>query len=599
MTDLKRIRNFCIIAHIDHGKSTLADRILELTHMVPEREMRAQYLDKLDLERERGITIKAQSVRIPFTAEDGIEYEFNLIDTPGHVDFTYEVSRSLSACEGALLVVDAAQGVEAQTLANVNMAMEHNLEIIPVINKVDLPSARPDEVKQQIEELIGLDASDAFLCSAKTGLGIREILEAVVKRVPPPKKSDSDRLQALIFDSTFDNYRGVVLFCVVRSGELRKGDEIVLMASGARYEVDEIGVFESEMKPINYLGVGEVGYIIASIKDIRTVRVGDTVTHYRAPAAKALPGYTEIKPVVFAGFYPLDADEYDTLRDSVEKLKLNDASFFCEAESSQALGFGFRCGFLGLLHMEIIQQRLEREFNANLITTFPSVVYHVYKTDGTMVTVDNPSHLPPVPNIERIEEPMVEVTVLTPSTYLGNVLQLCQTKRGVQKKMAFPHQGQAMVVYELPLAEIIIDFHDRLKSVSQGFASFNYEPTNYQKSDIVKMDILVNGENVDALSCLVHRGQAEYRGRMATEKLKDAIPQHQFKIPIQAAIGGKIIARETISALRKDVTAKCYGGDITRKRKLLEKQKAGKKRMKQVGSVTVPQEAFLAVLKSD
>lgn len=596
---LNHIRNFSIIAHIDHGKSTLADRMLQMTGLVSDRDMREQYLDKMDLERERGITIKAQSVHLPYKAANGEMYEFNLIDTPGHVDFTYEVSRSLAACEGALLVVDAAQGVEAQTLANVYMALEHDLEIIPIINKVDLPAARPEEIKAEIEEMVGIDASNALLCSAKTGLGVSEILESIVTHVPPPNKPDDDYLRGLIFDSTFDAYRGVVLFCAIRSGILKKGDEILLMAGNARYEVTELGVFQPEMKPCKCLQCGDVGYVIAAIKDIRSVRVGDTVTHQRRPAPNAMPGYQEVKPVVFAGFYPVDADEYDSLRDAVEKLKLNDASFFCEAESSQALGFGFRCGFLGLLHMEIIQQRLEREYDANLITTAPSVIYHVYKTDGTLEKVDNPSHLPPVGNIDKIEEPMVEVTTLCPSPYLGNVIKLCQEKRGVQKNLVFPRENHAMAIYTMPLGEIILDFHDRLKSVTQGYASFNYDPAGYQRADIVRLDIMVNGEPVDALSMLVHREMAEYRGRQAAEKLKDSIPKHQFKIPIQATIGGKIIARETISALRKDVTSKCYGGDITRKRKLLEKQKAGKKRMKQVGQVTVPQEAFLNVLKSD
>jgi GTP-binding protein LepA len=599
MSDLSLIRNFCIIAHIDHGKSTLADRMIELTGLVAHRDMREQYLDKLDLERERGITIKAQAVRLTYRSPAGPTYQFNLIDTPGHVDFTYEVSRSLAACQGALLVVDAAQGVEAQTLANVYMAINHNLEIVPVINKVDLASADVEETRRQIEDIVGIDASNAILCSAKTGLGVAELFEAIVERIPPPPKPESDRLQALIFDSTYDSYRGVVLFCAVRTGPLRKGDKILLMASDSTYDVTEVGTFEPDMNPRAELATGEVGYIVAGIKNIRSVRVGDTVTLARHPAETALHGYDEIKPVVFAGFYPIDADEYDSLADAIEKLKLNDASFFCEAESSQALGFGFRCGFLGLLHMEVIQQRLEREFSANLITTTPSVVYHVYRTDGKMIQVDNPLHLPPVTSIDRIEEPIVEVTVLTPADYLGNVIQLCQTKRGVQKGLSFPRQKHAMLVYEIPLAEIILDFHDRLKSVSQGYASFNYDPKGYQEAPIVKLDILINGEPVDALSFLVHRDQAEYRGRIFVERLKEVIPRQQFKIPLQATIGAKIIARETISALRKDVTAKCYGGDITRKRKLLEKQKAGKKRMKQIGSVHVPQEAFLAVLKAD
>ena len=599
MTDLSHIRNFSIIAHIDHGKSTLADRMLQSTGLVSDREMREQYLDKMDIERERGITIKAQAVRLPFKAADGKNYQFNLIDTPGHVDFTYEVSRSLAACEGALLVVDAAQGVEAQTLANVYMALEHDLEIIPVINKIDLPSAQPEEARRQIEEVIGIDASDAILCSAKTGVGVDEILEAIVHRIPQPPKPDCEELRALIFDSAFDTYRGVVLFCAVRSGELRADDDIRLMASNVRYKVDEIGTFEPEMKPQKVLGPGEAGYVIASIKDIRSVRVGDTVTHVRKGAEKPLPGYEEVKPVVFAGFYPVDADEYEDLRDAIERLKLNDASFFCEAESCKALGFGFRCGFLGLLHMEIIQERLEREYNCSLVTTAPSVIYHVYKTSGEMLPVDNPTHLPDPAEISRIEEPIVEVTILVPGEYLGNVIQLCQDKRGEQKSLAFPRQNHAMLVYELPLGEIILDFHDRLKSVSQGYASFNYEPKGYAPSKIIKLDILINGEPVDALSTLVHEEMAEGRGRAMATTLVEEIPRQQFRIPIQAAIGGKIVARETIRAVRKDVTAKCYGGDITRKRKLLEKQKAGKKRMKQVGQVHIPQDAFLAVLKSE
>jgi GTP-binding protein LepA len=599
MQDRDRIRNFCIIAHIDHGKSTLADRMLELTGVVPEREMRDQYLDKMDLERERGITIKAQAVRLPYRAADGLLYELNVIDTPGHVDFTYEVSRSLAACQGALLVVDAAQGVEAQTLANVYMAIGHDLEVIPIINKIDLPSADPEETRRQIEEVIGIDASNAVLCSAKTGQGIQEVMTAIIERVPPPPAPSSDRLQALVFDSTYDPFRGVVLFCAVRSGILRGGDQILLMASGARYEIAEIGTFSPEMTPCDTLEPGEVGYIIASIKNIRSVRVGDTVTHAHKPAEQALPDYADIQPVVFAGFYPLDADAYDDLRDAVEKLKLNDASFFCEPESCKALGFGFRCGFLGLLHMEIIQQRLEREFDANLLTTAPSVVYHVHRTDGRMVPVDNASHMPSPTEVQRVEEPFVDVTILLPGDYLGNVIQLCQGKRGVQKSLNFPRQNYAVLLYEMPLAEIILDFHDRLKSVSQGYASFSYEPIGCRPAPIVKLDLLINGEPVDALSILVHRDQAETRGRAMAEALKEAIPRQQFRIPIQAAIGGKIIARETISALRKDVTAKCYGGDITRKRKLLEKQKAGKKRMKQIGQVNVPQEAFLAVLKSE
>ena len=599
MSSLSHIRNFCIIAHIDHGKSTLADRILERTGAVASGAMRAQYLDQLDLERERGITIKASAVRLAYRARNGGVYRCNLIDTPGHVDFSCEVSRSLAACEGALLVVDATQGVQAQTLANTYLALEHDLELIPVINKVDLAAARPDDVRREIEDVIGIDASGAILCSAKTGLGVEAVLEAVVARVPPPKTPPDDILRALIFDSIFDPYRGVVMFCVVRSGVISAGDQIVLLAGNVKYEVAEVGVFAPEMRPAEALGPGEVGYLIAGIKDIRAVRVGDTVTHAQRRAPAPLKGYREVKPVVFAGVYPVDADAYDNLRDAVEKLQLNDASFLCEAESSRALGFGFRCGFLGLLHMEIVQERLEREFGASLITTFPNVVYRVRTTDGGEHRVDNPARMPDVAAVALVTEPLVEVTVLTPAQYLGNVIPLCQSKRGMQKSLDFPHPNHAMLVYTMPLAEILIDFHDRLKAVSQGYASFNYEACGYAPADIVKLDILINGEPVDALSVLVHRDNAASRGRQMVERLKENIPRHQFKIPLQAAIGGKIVARETISALRKDVTAKCYGGDVTRKRKLLEKQKAGKKRMKQVGQVTVPQKAFLAVLKAD
>ncbi|MBN1418225.1 MAG: elongation factor 4 [Planctomycetes bacterium] len=598
-TNLDHIRNFSIVAHIDHGKSTLADRILERTGAVSAREMRDQYLDKLEIERERGITVKAQAVRLAYRARDGRTYAFNLIDTPGHVDFAYEVSRSLAACEGALLLVDAAQGVEAQTLANAYLAVEHELDIVSVINKVDLPTARPDEARRQLEDVVGIDASDAILCSAKTGLGVDEILEAVVARIRPPAVPDTDRLRALIFDSTFDVYRGVVVFCAVRSGVLRRGDPILLMASGGRYEVLEVGTFEPEMRPRDALGPGEVGYFISGIKGLRSVRIGDTVTHAQRRAEKALPGYREFKPVVYAGFYPVDADAYDDLREAIEKLKLNDASFQCEPETSQALGFGFRCGFLGLLHMEIVQQRLEREFETSLITTFPSVVYRIHHCDGSVAAVANPAQMPPVNEIEAIEEPVVDVTILAPASSLGNVLKLCEGKRGIQRSLTFPRENCAMLVYRMPLAEIIVDFHDRLKSMTQGYASFNYEPAGYQVSDIVKLDILINGDPMDALAVLVHRDDAVTRGRQMAEKLKVAIPRHQFRIPIQAAVGGKIVARENISALRKDVTAKCYGGDVTRKRKLLEKQKAGKRRMKQFGAVTVPQEAFLAVLKAE
>jgi GTP-binding protein LepA len=599
MNDRTLFRNFCIIAHIDHGKSTLADRMLEKTGLVALKDMREQFLDSMDLERERGITIKAHPVRLPYRARDGRTYTFHLVDTPGHVDFTYEVSRSLAACEGALLVVDATQGVEAQTLANVYLALEHDLEIIPVINKIDLPAADPEETRKQIEQVIGLDATDAILCSAKTGAGVDEILEALVAKIPPPAEPPDELLRALVFDSTFDSYRGVVLFCVVRSGTMRRGDQIVLMASNARHEVIDLGHFEPDMRPCEELGPGEVGYCVAGIRDIRSMRIGDTVTHAHKRADQPLPGYREAKPVVYAGFYPVDADAYDDLRDAVDKLKLNDASFFCEPESSQALGFGFRCGFLGLLHMEIIQARLEREFGASLIATFPSVVYKIYPRGGDMLIVDNPAQMPPPSEIERIEEPMADVTILLPAEYLGNIIGLCRDKRGVERSLSFPRENHAVLVYHLPLAEIILDFHDRLKSLSRGYASFNYEQTGYETSDVVKLDMLINGDPVDALSVLVHRDRALARGRQMAVRLKDSIPRHQFKIPIQATIGGKVIARETINAVRKDVTAKCYGGDVTRKRKLLERQKEGKKRMKQIGQVTVPQAAFLAVLKAD
>ena len=597
--DRARIRNFSIIAHIDHGKSTLADRLIEHTQAVSQREMREQLLDSMDLERERGITIKAQAVRLPYTAKDGQTYEFNLIDTPGHVDFTYEVSRSLAACEGALLVVDAAQGVEAQTLANVYLALGNNLEIIPVINKVDLPSADPEAVKEQIEQVIGLDTSGAILASAKTGLGTEEICEAIVTRIPPPAGDPNAPLRALIFDSKYDSYRGVVTYVRVVDGSLRKGDKIRMMSSQADYEVDEVGYFNPKLCQADALTCGEVGYVIASIKEIASVRVGDTITHARRPAQTPLPGYKEVKPVVFAGLYPINADDYDNVKDAIEKLKLNDASFFYEPETSTALGFGFRCGFLGLLHMEIVQERLEREYNLNLLTTAPSVIYRVTTRGGEVLEIDNPCKLPDPGHIERIEEPFIEARIIVPPQYIGPIMTLCQSRRGIQKSLNYINDRRVILDYELPLGEVILDFYDRLKSLSQGYASFDYEIRDYRPADMVKLDILINGELCDALSNIVHRDNAYHRGRQLTEKLKELVPRQMFDVAIQAAIGGKILARETVKALRKNVTAKCYGGDITRKRKLLEKQKEGKKRMKQVGRVEIPQEAFMAVLKVD
>lgn len=595
--DQKHIRNFCIIAHIDHGKSTLADRLIERTQVVSAREMRDQLLDSMDLERERGITIKAQAVRLPYRAQDGTLYELNLIDTPGHVDFTYEVSRSLAACEGALLVVDAAQGVEAQTLANVYLAIEQNLEIIPVINKIDLPGANPDEVKRQIEQIIGIDASDAILASAKLGIGTDEILEAVVQRVPPPRGNAEAPLRALIFDSKYDSYRGVVTYVRVVDGALKKGDRIRVMSTQADYEVDEVGYFSPKMTACDILEAGEVGYVIASIKDVASVRVGDTITHDRKPAAEPLPGYKPARPVVFAGLYPINSEDYDDLKDAIEKLRLNDSSFFFEPETSAALGFGFRCGFLGLLHMEIVQERLEREFNLNLITTAPNVVYRVTKRNGEVIFVDNPTKMPSAGEIDVIEEPFIIARIITPPQYLGNLMQLLQQKRGVQRQMHYITENRVLLEYELPLGEVILDFYDKLKSLSQGYASFDYELADYRPADMVKLDILINGEVVDALSTIVHRDQAYQRGRALVEKLKELVPRQLFEVAIQAAIGGKVLARETVKALRKNVTAKCYGGDITRKRKLLEKQKEGKKRMKQLGRVEIPQEAFMAVLR--
>ncbi|MCX7780703.1 MAG: translation elongation factor 4 [Negativicutes bacterium] len=593
------IRNFSIIAHIDHGKSTLADRLIEYTGTLSAREMEEQVLDQMELERERGITIKAQAVRLEYTAKDGQTYMLNLIDTPGHVDFTYEVSRSLAACEGALLVVDAAQGIEAQTLANVYLALDHNLEIIPVINKIDLPSAEPERVRHEIEDIIGLDASEAVLVSAKSGIGIDEVLEAIVKRIPPPRGSDSETLQALIFDSHFDPYKGVIAYVRVMNGRITPGMKIRMMATERTFEVTEVGIFRPRLTNIAELGPGQVGFIAASIKNVKDCRVGDTITDAEKPAAKPLPGYRKVTPMVYCGLYPVESSEYESLRDALEKLKLNDASLVFEPETSVALGFGFRCGFLGLLHMDVIQERLEREYGITLITTAPSVIYRVYKTDGEMLEIDNPAKMPPPQEIDHIEEPFVKATVIVPNEFVGAVMELSQEKRGEFKDMKYLETTRVMLTYHLPLSEIIYDYFDRLKTVSRGYASLDYELVGYQESRLVKMDILLNGEPVDALSVIVHRERAEYRGRQLASKLREIIPRHMFEIPIQAAIGNKIIARETVRAYRKDVLAKCYGGDITRKRKLLEKQKEGKKRMKQVGSVEIPQEAFMAILKMD
>jgi len=592
-----RIRNFCIIAHIDHGKSTLADRLLEETGTVTEREMQDQMLDTLELERERGITIKAQAVRLFHEADDGEIYQFNLIDTPGHVDFTYEVSRSLAACEGALLIVDATQGVEAQTLANVYLALENDLEIIPVINKIDLPSADIDEARRQITESVGLDGATAICVSGKTGQNVKTLLNEVTRRIPPPKINEEAPLRALIFDAAYDNYRGVICYIRIVDGRLRKGDKIRFMKGGMDYEVTELGVLTPRQVPIDELRCGEVGYLAAAIRDLAEVRVGDTVTHARKPALESLPGYREVKPVVFAGLYPVNADEYDSLKDAISKLRMNDAAFFVEPETSDALGFGFRCGFLGLLHMEIIQERLEREYNQNLLFTAPSVVYRVTFTNGEVKMIDNPSKMPDPQVIETIEEPYVQSRIFFPKDYLGPVLALCQAKKGVQKDMHFVSAERVQLTYEFPLAEIVADFHDRLKSATQGYASFDYEVTGYQEGRLVKMDVLVNGDPVDALSVIVHRDDAAYKGRILAKKLKEIVPRQLYAVAIQAAIGGKIVARETVSALRKDVTAKCYGGDISRKRKLLDKQKEGKKRMKQFGTIEIPQEAFMAVLR--
>ncbi|MEA2562377.1 MAG: GTP-binding protein LepA [Acidobacteriota bacterium] len=595
----ERIRNFSIIAHIDHGKSTLADRILEKTRALSEREMMDQVLDNMDLERERGITIKARAVRLFYNARDGETYQLNLIDTPGHVDFAYEVSRSLAACEGALLVVDAAQGVEAQTLANAYLAINGNLTLVPVINKIDLPAADPDRVKEQIENVVGIDAHDAVLTSAKAGIGIEDVLERVVRDVPPPAGAPEAPLKALLFDSWYDPYRGVVSMLRVVDGTLRQGDKVRFMSSGRAYQVDELGIFTPKPAQVGQLTVGEVGFLYAGIKDLIQAQIGDTVTHADRPTAEAYPGFQEIKPMVFAGLYPVSADDYEGLRDAVDKLRLNDASFSFEPESSGALGFGFRCGFLGLLHMEIIQARLEREFNLDLITTAPGVRYLAHSTDGSVVEVDSPSKLPPPGKLDYLEEPYIQGTIVTRSEYVGALLALAEERRGEQRSLQFLTTDRVLIEYDFPLGEVIYDFYDRLKSASRGYASFDYQLTGYRRSELAKLDILVNGETVDALSLIVHRDKAYARGKLLVEKMKELIPRQLFEVVLQAAIGSRIIARETVRAISKNVIAKCYGGDISRKRKLIEKQKEGKKRMKRVGRVDIPQEAFLAVLRVD
>ncbi|CDR34662.1 translation elongation factor 4 [Criblamydia sequanensis] len=596
---LKHIRNFSIIAHIDHGKSTIADRLLELTKTVAERDMQEQLLDDMDLERERGITIKAHPVTMAYEAKDGQTYQINFIDTPGHVDFSYEVSRSLSACEGALLVVDAAQGVQAQTLANVHLAIDRDLEIVPVLNKIDLPAADPESVRQQIEEVVGIDASGAIACSAKTGVGIADILERIVTNMPPPKEPEDDLLRALIFDSHYDNYQGVMVYVRVMSGEVRKGSLIKMMATNKNYEVQEVGIFTPSEKPTDSLKPGEVGYLIANIKNTQDIKIGDTVTSQKNPAPLPLPGFKHISPVVFAGIYPVDSSDFEALRDALAKLQLNDSALHIEQESSMALGFGYRCGFLGLLHLEIVFERLQREFDLDIISTAPSVVYKCLINDGQVVDIDSPAHYPDPSTIESIEEPWVVCHVMIPSEFLGTIMNLCMDKRGSLEKTDTLSMDRLLLTYKLPLNEIITDFNDKLKSMTRGYGSFDYEFDNYRESDIIKLEIKVNDEPVDAFSCLVHRSKAEAKGRSICAKLKEVIPRQLFKIPIQAAIGGKIIGRETINALSKNVTAKCYGGDISRKRKLWEKQKKGKKRMKEIGKVSIPQNAFMEVLKTD
>jgi GTP-binding protein LepA len=595
--DPAHIRNFSIIAHIDHGKSTLADRFLELTGALQAREMEAQVLDAMDLERERGITIKAHPVRLNYTAASGEQYVLNLIDTPGHVDFSYEVTRSLAACEGALLLVDASQGVEAQTLANAYLAVDNNLDIIPVINKIDLPSAQPDECKRQIEDIIGLDSSGAILASAKEGTGVKDILEAIVHRLPPPAGDPDAPLKALIFDSWFDPYRGVVIVARVIDGTLRKKQKVRFMAAQQDYEIDDLGVFSPKALPAEELGVGEVGFVVANIKRVADAKIGDTITEVARPTTEPFPGFKELKPMVFAGLYPVESHQYAELRDALEKLRLNDASFFYEPETSAALGFGFRCGFLGLLHMEIVQERLEREYNMDLVTTAPGVLYRVTTTDGDVQEIDSPAKLPDPGRIAKIEEPIITAMILTPSEFVGPILQLCQDKRGIQKKLEYLKSDRVLITYELPFNEVVMDFYDKLKTISRGYGSLDYHVTGYSEAPLVKMDILVNGEPVDALSIIVHKDAAYERGRALASKMRQLIPRQMFEIAIQASIGNRVIARESVKALRKNVLAKCYGGDITRKRKLLEKQKEGKKRMKRVGRVEIPQEAFLAVLK--
>lgn len=595
----EHIRNFCIIAHIDHGKSTLADRLIEMTGQVSKRDMEDQLLDNMDLERERGITIKLTPVRMFYNAKDGNEYVFNLIDTPGHVDFTYEVSRSLAACEGAILIVDASQGVEAQTLANVYLALENNLEILPVINKMDLPSARPEEVKKEIEDVIGLDTSESPLISAKTGLNVDQVLEYIVKSVPAPSGDENAPLKALIFDSYYDNFKGVICFVRIKDGTVKVGDKIKTFKSDKVFDVTEVGVFAPKLFKTDDLSAGEVGYIAASIKDIQDVHVGDTITDLYNPTPEPLPGYKEALPVVFSGVYPLDGSKFPDLKDALLKLKLNDAALEFEPDNSQALGFGFRCGFLGLLHMEIIQERIEREFNLDIVTTAPSVSYKVYKTDGTMEVVNNPTHLPPVTEIEKMEEPVIDASIFTPPEYVGPIMELCMNKRGVYKDLIYLEKTRVQLKYILPLNEIVYDFFDTLKSKTKGYASFDYEMAGYQESKLVKLDMMLNGEICDALSCIVHADKAYERGRAMAERLKDVIPRQMFEVPVQACIGGKIIARETVKAYRKDVLAKCYGGDVTRKKKLLEKQKEGKKKMRRIGSVDIPSEAFIEILKTD